>query len=81
MIEFIIILSLIGFNAWNLWRYDRQQKMLIEALMSRDVNEFVSAQLSQRPVKKQKNNDSDMVPLADMSDEEFSKLIKKQIKG
>lgn len=72
----LTIFALLLFIAWLLKQYHAQEKRLIKALMSKDLYDFTSSELAEKPVKKQKKVDSDLIPMADLDQEQFIKAIK-----
>lgn len=77
----IIILAQLIFIAWLIQSNQETTKKLIKALLSDDVTEFTNSEIAEKVVtKKQKEKEPDLVPLAELSDEDFNKAIKNQLK-
>ena len=75
----IIILALIAVIVFLFKLYQEQGNKLVRALVSKDVQEFKQLETASKPVEKIKDVPDDMVSMADIDDDEFNKLIKKQI--
>lgn len=81
LILFLIIFFLLGVIVWLIHQYHAQEKKLIKALLSKDVHEFTMSELAERPTKKEKEVESDLIPMSDVSDEEFHKALQKMAGG
>ena len=75
----IIILALIAVIVFLFKLYQEQGNKLVRALVSKDVQEIKQLETASKPVEKTKDVPDDMVSMADIDDDEFNKLIKKQI--
>lgn len=75
----IIILALIAVIVFLFKLYQEQGNKLVRALVSKDAQEFKQLETASKPVEKTKDVPDDMVSMADIDDDEFNKLIKKQI--
>ncbi len=73
----IIIIALLILMAWLIRENHSQQKKLVKALLSKNVEEFTNSELAES-VKPKKEKPADLVPLQDVSDDEFFKALKKQ---
>lgn len=73
----VVIVALLALVAWLIRENHKQQKKLIKALLSKDVQEFTNSELAEN-IKPKKEKESDLVPLQDVSDDDFYKALKKQ---
>jgi hypothetical protein len=73
----LIIVVLLALIIWLIRENHNQQKKLIKALLSKDVQEFTNSELAEN-IKPKKEKKSDLVPLQDVSDDDFYKALKKQ---
>lgn len=80
MIEVVVIIALLVFIAYQQYQHQEEKKSFIRAIMSKDVSEFANAEhtskLSPDPEEEEIPND---VLLDEVGNEEFDKLIKKQL--
>lgn len=76
----IIILSLIAFLSFREYANAKERKQLIHAIMAKNLNEKLEADIiaDEKPIKPEKP--SDLVPAQDLSDEDFDKMIERQLK-
>jgi hypothetical protein len=73
----LTILALLATNAWTLKQFHSQEKRLVKALLSKDLADFTSAELAEKPSKKVKEEE-ELIPLSDLDDDQFKKMIDKQ---
>ena len=74
----LLNLVILGVHAWYIRNHQRQEKMMIKALLSKDLNDFTSSELAEKPVK-QKGQESDYIALSEIDDESFDKAIKRTL--
>ena len=55
--------------------FHKNQEVMIRAIIAKDVHEFIASE----PVKEVKKKASDIVPMDDLTDEDFDTMIKKQL--
>ena len=76
----LITLASIALNAWSLYNHQEQEKRYIKALLSKDVKEFVEADIAVKPKKKKEDKvEDEFIPMSDLSDEAWEKAIKKDL--
>lgn len=73
----IVIVALIFLIIWLVKENNRQQKKLVKALMSKNVQEFTQAEIMEAPKKDFKPPEPDLTPLHEVSDDAFHKAIRK----
>lgn len=85
MTEIILSLTLIAFfiyHGWYVWENHKQAKMLTKAILSKDLHDFTSSEIAENhSKKKQFKPNLDPIEVSQLDDEQFSKLIKKQVNG
>ena len=72
-----VIIALILLIVWLIKENHIQQKKLIKAIMSKNVQEFTQAEITEHPKKGFKPQEPDLTPLHELSDDAFMKIIKK----
>lgn len=80
----LIVLASLGLNGWLIYRYQEQEKTFITALLSKNVEEFAKAEVKQKVEPKKKKEPvtpDEFVPVTDLSDEQFERVIKKEVDG
>jgi len=75
----LIIIALLGYHAWYVKEHDKQTNMFTRALLSRDINDFTNSEIVQKTPNLKKNVD-DLIPIDELSDKQFEKIIKQQAK-
>ena len=77
---FVLSLSILAYHAWYVIEHDKQIKMLTRAVLSKDIHEFTNSEIKQKKVGKKEPPKDELVELKDLSDDQFGKLITKQLK-
>jgi len=79
IILLIIILALLGYHAWYVSEHDKQTNMFTRALFSKDINDFTNSEIINK-TPKMKVKEEELVPFDELSDKQFEKIIKQQVK-
>ena len=76
-----IIVTLLGGFGWYVREQNRERSKLINAILAKDSQEYVSRTLadSTEIVKPEVNPPSDLIPETQLSDEDFDKHIQSQL--
>ena len=76
MIEILVIVSLLGFIGFKEWLFAKERKSLLNAIMAKSTQELKDLELIDKTkinLKPAKPKKSDLVPMEELSDEEFFK--------
>ena len=79
IILLIIILALLGYHAWYVNEHDKQTNMFTRALLSKDINDFTNSEIINK-TPKMKVKEEELIPFDELSDKQFEKIIKQQVK-
>ena len=77
MIEILVIVSLLGFIGFKEWLFAKERKSLLNAIMAKSTQELKDLELIDKTkinLKPAKPKKSDLVPMEELSDEEFFKV-------
>lgn len=83
MIETILALIIIAqlvFIGWLVYQYHSQDKRLVKAILSKNVQDFTSSEIAEKPMKNIKEVVSDLTPLSELDDNQFTKAIRGTLK-
>lgn len=80
LILLLVVVAQLVFIGWLLYQSHIQEKRLIKALLSKDVQEFTNSELAEKPKKTVKEKESDLILLSELDDEQFTKAIRKTVK-
>lgn len=69
----LIVLLLLVFTIVREWFWVQREKKYINAIIAKDYTEFKALEL--KPEKKEVKPKDNIVPLDELSDEEFNKII------
>ena len=76
MTELVIVIVLCGLMGWIEYNNRKERGKYLNALMSRTNQEFVNAELADKTkVEVKSKKEDELVPLADLDDEEFMDTI------
>jgi len=75
----IITLSTLGLHVWYVRKFYENEKRLMKAILSKDVSEFTNSELAERPQKREKEVEPDLIPESELDDEQFFKAISKTV--
>lgn len=78
LLTFIIMLSL-AVHVWYIKKYHELQKSLINALMSRNNQEYISTEVALKPKEKVKQVESEYMPMSELDDDDFFEAVGKTI--
>jgi len=83
MTEILLFLTSVLFltyHAWYVKQNQEQIKILTKAVLSKDLIDFTNSELRVKTSKKKKEIPEKLIEERDLSDEEFDKMIKNQVK-
>ena len=75
-----IIIALLVHHFLYVKEVNRQTKVYIKAIMAKDLRDFDTSEVMEKAVK-EKPEEPEFVPVANVSDREFNELIKEEIGG
>lgn len=80
MIEIILMalvaLSILGYHAYYVHENNKERKKMINALIAKNTDEMASLELADKTkIEVKKDNKEDLVPVEDLSDDEFRKRV------
>ena len=74
----IVIAVLVGLIAWQEWNNRKERAKLINAIIGKNAQEVASLDLADKTEISNKPPHVDIMPLENMDEEDFDKVIKKQ---
>jgi hypothetical protein len=84
MIEIIALLitnfCLIAFLGYIIYSYNKERKELIRSILAKNLQELTDAELTDKfKPNAQENKKPELIPVSDLSETDFDKMIKKQL--
>jgi predicted negative regulator of RcsB-dependent stress response len=78
MIELVIV-ALIGLIGWQEWNNRKERAKLMNAIVGKNAQEIATLDLADKTdIKAKTENKPDIVPMDNLSEDDFDKIIKKQ---
>ena len=82
MIELGVIVALVALIGWQEYQNRKERNKLINALMAKDAKELSDLEFVDRIIPEPKvERPPDLIPVSDLSDDEFEKYIAKETNG
>ena len=74
----VVILALIGLIGWQEYQNRKERAKMLNAIMGKNAQEIASLDLADKTdIKAKTQTKSDIVPLENLPEDEFEKIIKK----
>lgn len=79
MIQLIVIIALCGLIGWQEWNNRKERAKMLNAIMGKNAQEIASLDLADKTdIKAKTAPKQEIVPMDNLSDEDFGKIIKEQ---
>jgi len=81
MTELLVIIALLIFIGYQEWQNRKERKNLIDAYLAKNLTELKQAEQIDKEKVRDVTNEMppDFIPMEDLSDEEFTKAIHKEL--
>ena len=77
----VVALGLVGLNIWEKYESKKERARFINAILSKTPEQFRDLELTDKvkPIKPPVQTEPNLIPTNEATDEEFEKMIKKEI--